>query len=837
MRKFFKLFLLTAVAAFAMSVMTMAAEAISAETTLTEGDHTEIVIHGSADKKAPLEITVPENGITVKSAGSKDCITIADGYVKLTGGHIYHKNDTNASSASIIKVAKNASLTVADITIYGRGKDDEGIPSSSDKTQSLTYGIDVAEDAELNIENGAEIAYINTDSAFVYGSTIFSTGTVNVNGGSIHSITVRGGAAIMAYSGSVNFNGGTVYDAGKALYNMRGTVTINGGLMTGTLVGSYNISGEYNAGIIENATGGTVTDKTDGISVTAKEGANLVANPTHDIVTEIDGKEFTGMFYNGKWHFRRAEDEHIHEIHFNVDEINLSMREGQRTAELTAQIYCEKNHTTVASWETTGPITYMEKPGDSNTIIITATGSGTATVKATTPDTFSAECKINIAPVEDIYTTCTLENKTYTDLTIKGTYRGITVTVPQEGITVASTNSNNCVTITEGQVTLTGGPIYHKDGAGNVSTAIIRVERNATLTLDNVTIDGREGSDSSVSEKVMCGVHNEGHLYIKNGTTIKNINADSDIENNAAVHNNSTHTDYPLTIEGSYICGNTGYAISGGVNSYVGDLLVAGTLAPDTNFAGSVYATGPISGAIGDTIELNGKTINADIKVGDTLVANKNAKLKSKIGDKTYSGRYLNGKWEFVAQTYGVASYVKGTNTSIKPDAANSSRFNSSHIKEGDVVTINKASDTFSSVATAFVDNDLKVSGDTAYLLFDVVVPSGINDTYLRGSNNAITGKGFKVNNTQNSYVASDNNTESTRIYKVSTNDINGVTSKYKLTADNTGDNTFGLIVNKMYSTEAYAYIRACSKEEYDAAEEYTETKSGQNGIAEVSLD
>ena len=82
MRKFFKLFLLTAVAAFAMSVMTMAAEEISENTTLSEGNHTEIVIHGSADKKAPLEITVPEGGINAQSTGSnKDCITIASGYV------------------------------------------------------------------------------------------------------------------------------------------------------------------------------------------------------------------------------------------------------------------------------------------------------------------------------------------------------------------------------------------------------------------------------------------------------------------------------------------------------------------------------------------------------------------------------------------------------------------------------------------------------------------------------------------------------------------------------------------------------------------------------------
>ncbi len=832
MRKFFKLFLLTAVAAFAMSVMTMAAEEISENTTLSEGNHTEIVIHGSADKEAPLEITVPENGITVKSAGSKDCITIADGYVKLTGGHIYHKNDTNASSASIIKVAKNASLTVADITIYGRGKDVEGIPSSSDKTQSLTYGIEVAEDAELNIEKGAEIAYINTDSAFVYGSTIFSTGTVNVNGGSIHSITVRGGAAIMAYSGSVNFNGGTVYDAGKALYNMRGIVTINGGLMTGALVGSYNISGEYNAGIIENATGGTVTDKTDSISVTAKEGANLVANPTHDIVTEIDGKEFTGMFYNGKWHFRRAEDEHIHEIHFNVDEINLSMREGQRTAELTAQIYCAAGHTTVASWETTGPITYKAKPGDSNTIIITATGSGTATVKATTSDTFSAECKINIAPVEDIHTPCTLENKTYTDLTIKGTYTGITVTVPQEGITVASTNSNNCVTITEGQVTLTGGPIYHKDGAGNVSTAIIRVERNATLTLDNVTIDGREGPDSSVSEKVMCGIHNEGYLYIKGGTVIKNINADDEIPGNAAVHNASKYSGNTFGLLGCAIYGNTGFAVAGSITAFNNNNIIVGKLddAGKSSFVGQGYNLGVISGTIGETVKMG--NYEATAKVGDTLVTNGTATVTSQLGNHTCVSSFSDNEWEFKAQIKGIASYVKGKNTQINTSATNYERFESSHVMNGETVENNPAATAEnSSVSTAFIDDILKVEGEKAYLLFDVIVPSSPQNTYIRIGTNINFPNGLSKPSNSASYVAYDD--KNTCIYKANSS---GATYKYRLTADNTGDSTFGLIINKLYSTDAYAYIKACTADEYNNASDYEEVNVS-GGTAAVSLD
>ncbi len=835
MKNFFKLFLLTAILTIAMSVFAMA-ETISDSKTLDQQEYTELVIQGSENKEAPVVITIPAEGINVKSASGNNCITIASGNVKFEGGPIYHKNDTNNKSLSIINVSKGAELTLENSAIYGRDKYSTGTPPYDNYDQAVVDGINVASGATLNI-NSTEIANVNTYGSYVYGSIINNSGTTNINGGSIHDNSHRGGAAVLGFDGNININGGTIYGSTTPLYNIRAVVDIEGGLIVGSIKGSYNIKGEFNTGKIVNTTGGQVKDETANLTVNANMNDVLSANPTHNITTVLNGKTYTGMYYDNTWHFKIPEGEHEHEIEFNANELNLSTKAGSNTAELTAQIICVKGNTTVQDWsvDKSNIISFEKKSNDPNTIIITAKQAGKAVITASTADSLTAQCTVNVAPAVDIYQTKTLTPGTYTDLTIKGsTFEApIKVTIPPEGITVASTNSDDCITITEGQVTLTGGPIYHKDGHDDVTAAIIRVNPNATLTLDNVTIDGSTGPDSDESEKVMCGIHNEGHLYIQGGTVIKNINADDEIPGNAAIHNASKYTDNPFSLLGCAIYGNTGFSVAGKITAFNYNNIIVGELADDSksSFVGQGgYKIGVITGTIGETVKMG--NYEATAKVGDNLITN--GTVTSQLGDHTCVGSYSNNIWEFKAQIKGIASYVKGEKTTTNPSATNHERFESSHIMSGETVENKDAINTESSLSTAFKDDNLKVEGDKAYLLFDVIVPSNTQNTYLRIGTNAKLPSGLSKTISQSGFVANDG--QNICLYKVSSNSSDGTTYKYKLTADNTNDSTFGLIINNLYSTDAYAYIKACTKDEYDSATDYKPADVS-SGAAAVSLD
>lgn len=863
MKKFLKLFLLTALMTLAMSVIALAEEPVTESTTLAAGDHTDIIITGSSDSANPLIVTIPEEGINAQnSAANKPCITIQSGYVKLTGGSVYHKNATAVKAEAIIKVNDGAELTLENIKIYGRGQDVSGTPDSSDATQTVNDGISVAANATLNINNGTEITNINTYDTYVFASTIYSYGTVNMNGGSIHTNTQRSGAAIIVMGGVTNIHSGTIYgneNSNNALYNMRGELNINGGLMVGNLKGVYNNNGEFNSGVIATQTGGTITDRSDSdLTVSANQEDTLIANPAHNLVTTINGKEHTGVFAGDKWHFYSAADEHAHEIDFNTAEINLSTKAGNNTAELVAKVLCTDGHTDL-TWSTDesplSTISYetpVKTPGDDATsatyvVKITAKKAGTVVLTATSHNQTTATCTINVTDPKNITTTTTLvAGQTYEDCSISG---NITVTIPEEGIYAASSNSSDCITITGGSVTITGGPIYHKDGHGNVSTAIIKVNQGASLTLNNAIIDGSEGPNSDISEPVQCGIHNEGNLYIQNGSIIRNINIDQDTvletDGDAAVHNANSNTGtHSLQIDDSYIYGNTGYAVSGRITSYSGDhLLVVGDLASDSNFDGSVYSTGKIIGIIGNTVKYEGDSVEATAKIGDTLVAHTGATLVSEIDGAAYHGKYNTTKkeWEFEEKTNGIASYAKGKNTVTNPNASDGNKFESSHVKDGETISPAETETAEvpdnSSIATAFKDENLKAEGDTAYILFEVHIPSGTTDTYARASeNNVKNHSGITTSVATGEYSTRDGSGESTSIWKIKTKTSDDYVMKYKMSAPNTAGNTFGLIIENLYSTEAYAYIEACTQEDFNNATDYTDITNSGSATATVSL-
>ena len=101
--------------------------------------------------------------------------------------------------------------------------------------------------------------------------------------------------------------------------------------------------------------------------------------------------------------------------------------------------------------------------------------------------------------------TTLVAGKTYTDITVTGGSSSdpITITIPEGGVTVASTKDNNdCIKITNGSYAeIVGGVIYHKNNTPDYyTTSIINVGTNAHLKISNVTIKGvSQETDSTVS--------------------------------------------------------------------------------------------------------------------------------------------------------------------------------------------------------------------------------------------------------------------------------------------------------------------------------------------------
>lgn len=124
MKKIFKLFLTTIAVTLSMSVVAMADD-ITESTTLQNGQsYSDIVIKGSESKENPVVITINDGeSIIAKSTQTSglignDCITVESGYVRFEGGgSIYHRNDAQRSSASILSIKPDAHVDINGIKI------------------------------------------------------------------------------------------------------------------------------------------------------------------------------------------------------------------------------------------------------------------------------------------------------------------------------------------------------------------------------------------------------------------------------------------------------------------------------------------------------------------------------------------------------------------------------------------------------------------------------------------------------------------------------------------------------------------------------------------------
>ncbi len=280
---------------------------------------------------------------------------------------------------------------------------------------------------------------------------------------------------------------------------------------------------------------------------------------------------------------------------------------------------------------------------------------------------------------EEITQDTTLDaTKTYTDLNISG--GNVTVTVPKGVVTVASSSTSalqngTCITIASGNVTIKGA----EDGAaiqyGGTTTcgSLIYVMPGASLTLNNVTIDGNNPNNGSSNGKYYYGINNEGDLTVEDGTVIKNFTTVSYSKFGSGVYNKGT-----FNMTGGEICNNA-FVLGGGVSVYGPTNISGGTIHDNTNYsiyhssgdititgglmvgntAGKydvtgVYKSGPIklSASVGNNpitiVDETENKISVTAKNGDYFVANPEHKIVATIDNEPHSAIYYDNSWHFI---------------------------------------------------------------------------------------------------------------------------------------------------------------------------------------------
>ncbi len=265
------------------------------------------------------------------------------------------------------------------------------------------------------------------------------------------------------------------------------------------------------------------------------------------------------------------------------------------------------------------------------------------------------------------------EGTTYTNIEISG---NVTVTVPAGGIYVKSSIYNQpAINIkANSNVTIKGADgASIKHGDTSILYTFINVEKDATLTLENIDIDGCSAPDAG---KFYDGIHNYGTLNIKKGTKLHNFYIRRGARLGGAVYNEGN-----LNIEGGEIY-NNGFTGGGGLFLRSGNVTISGGTVHD-NSTHSIYA-------IGGTFELTGGLIEGtctadygstglykagpvsyigttptritvvdettgdslEIDKGHTLLANTSNIISAVIGDDKHTGTYYGGNWNFISATH-----------------------------------------------------------------------------------------------------------------------------------------------------------------------------------------
>ena len=849
MQKFLRIFALAVIMTFAMSVFVHAEEIIK-DTTLEAGEtYTDITVKGGSSSD-PITITIPEGGVTVASTNdNNDCIKITNGsYAKIVGGVgggvIYHNNSTSDYyTTSIINVGTKAHLTISNVTIKGVSKETDSKVSSLNtsnvtKNEMISYTIKVESDGELTLDNAILEKQVSP-SHYVFCSCIYSDGTLNILDATIKNIVTRGGYGIMMMNDNckTTIKKAVLYNCGTTVYHAKGTLEIDDALMVGGFKGSYNNSGSFKVGTIANDVGATVKCKSDNIEVPVKKGDTLVANPAHDLVTTIDGKEYCDVFTNNQWYFLNKEEQH-HYLRLDTNEMYLD-NINKRTGSVVATVICADDthsHTPEITaepsgiLEITGPIQtdgadkYKFTINALNAPISTDVTLTVSVNKGATKET----CIVHVTKDETITNTDkTLNNgETYSNIIIdKVPSNNITITV-NGNVNIASTNDDAYITVKSGNATIKGsGRLIFQDAKGLDVTSLIKVESGASLTLDGgIVIDGSD-------KPVLYGINNKGDLSLRN-CTITNVQADTDIEEDGIIYNNGTG----VTINGAVIYGNTGYAVydcEGKKATFLQGGLVAGKFTDD--FKPGNFLIGTVSLPSADAAKIKSASTTAGstpyevyAKDGDMLAAYNSHIVTAEIDGASYKGIYsaTTKRWDFAEATKPVVSFVKGKNATKASFAT--SDFSNSHTRTNGTTTVQKditKDASSSSVSTAFI-KDTAASGDTAYILCDVVIPSNSN-VYI-GNSSAMSNyhnSGFNLN----SIAVNDT---SGKIYRSSS--TSEKTFKYKFTADGSKEQ-YGIIIDNLYADGAVAYMRECTEEQYTAATDYTEAKA-ESDTAAVSL-
>lgn len=847
MQKFLRIFALAVIMTFAMSVFVHAAEEITQDTTLVAGKtYTDITVTGGSSSD-PITITIPEGGVTVASTkDNKDCIKITNGsYAEIVGGVIYHKNSTpDYYTTSIINVGTNAHLTISNATIKGVSEETDSKVSSLNtsnvtKNEMISYTIKVESDGELTLDKAILEKQVSP-SHYVFCSCIYSDGTLNILDATIRNTVTRGGYGIMMMNDNckTTIKKAVLYSCGTTVYHAKGSLEIDDALMVGGFKGNYNNSGNFKIGTIATDVGTTVECKSDGIKVPVKKGDTLVANPAHNLITTIDGKEYCDVFTNNQWYFLNKEEQH-HFLKLDTKEMYLD-NINKRTGSVVATVICaDDNHPHTPEitaepsdiLEITGPIKTsgadkyrfnidaLNAPRSADVTLTVSVNEGAVTEK----------CIVHVTRDETITNTNkTLNNgETHSSIIIDNTTsNNLTITV-NGNVNIESTNDDAYITVKRGSATITGnGKLIFQDAEGLDVTSLIKVESGASLTLDGgIVIDGSD-------KPVLYGINNKGNLNLYN-CTITNVQADTDIEEDGIIYNNGTG----VTINGAVIYGNTGYVVydcEGKKATFLQGGLLAGEFTdnfkPDNFLIGTVSlpsadATAKIksvpSAAGSTTYEVNAKD-------GDMLASHKNRTATAEIGGTSYKGIYsaTTKRWDFAEATKPVVSFVKGKNA--KKVTYSTSDFSNSHTRTNGTTTVQTditKDASSSSVSTAFI-KDTAASGDTAYILCDVVIPSNSN-VYIRNAApiDNYHNTGFYLNNIA---VRDD----SGKIYRSSS--TSEKTFKYKFTADGSKEQ-YGIIIDNLYADGAVAYMRECTEEQYTAATDYT-VATAESDTAAVSL-
>ncbi len=847
MQKFLRIFALAVIMTFAMSVFVHAAEEITQDTTLVAGKtYTDITVTGGSSSD-PITITIPEGGVTVASTkDNNDCIKITNGsYAEIVGGVIYHKNNTpDYYTTSIINVGTNAHLKISNVTIKGVSQETDSTVSSLNtsnvtKNEMISYTIKVENNGELTLDKAILEKQVSP-SHYVFCSCIYSDGILNILDATIKNIVTRGGYGIMMMNDNckTTIKKAVLYNCGTTVYHAKGTLEIDDALMVGGFKGNYNNSGNFKVGTIANDVGATVKCKSDNIEVPVKKGDTLVANPAHDLITTIDDKEYCDVFTNNQWYFLNKEEQH-HYLKLDTNEMYLD-NVNKRTGSVVATVICadgghshEPKITAEPNGilEITGPIKTRGADKYRFTVdALNAPKSADVTLTVSVNDgTVKEECIVHVTKDETITNTNKTLNdgETHSNIIIDNTTSNNLIITVNGNVNIASTNDDAYITVKRGNATITGnGKLIFQNAEGLDVTSLIKVESGASLTLDGgVTIDGSD-------KPVLYGINNKGDLSLKN-CTITNIQADTDIEEDGIIYNNGTG----VTINGAVIYGNTGYTIydcEGKKATYLQSGLVAGKFTDD--FKPDNFLIGTVSlPSANATAKITSKSPQSDtpyvaekVKNGEMLIAHKDHTVTAEISGNVYKSIYSSTakKWDFAEATKPVVSFVKGKNATTASYAT--SDFSNSHTRTNGTTTVQKditKDASSSSVSTAFI-KDTAASGDTAYILCDVVIPSNSN-VYIRNAApiDNYHNTGFYLNNIA---VRDD----SGKIYRSSS--TSEKTFKYKFTADGSKEQ-YGIIIDNLYADGAVAYMRECTEEQYTAATDYT-VATAESDTAAVSL-